>query len=407
MDTSTSIALITKYSTDGFDAVYKAEAVSSMLRKESQFVKFVGSKTVKIAKMAFGGLGNYYRNNLGDDRVAGTATGVGYQGKNATLTWEEHTISMDRAAKYAIEKFDDEESGGLLVGHALTEINRTQIIPEVDAYCMSKIFQNAGKVVNEASNGKPLEALNAALTYEGKNEIPENGQLIFMSFDYLNALRNTTELTKFMQQGDFSKDVSFRMTSYEGRKLVLVPPARFATEYVFGEEGYARTASAKDIDFIVMPLDSVTHVVKFQQTKILSGDIAIAMSNMDGFVILARIYHDVFVLDNKRIAIYAHTGWFTSGSNELNKDFGKLTGNIWYKDSTKRIDTIIATPGDVINHTIAAPYATSITLGTTALSSVEGTKPFKVGDTYDSTNYKYYLVNSAGVSVAEVVAHAI
>lgn len=128
-NTTTSIALITKYSTEGFDKVYKQDAISSILSKDSAFVKPTGNKTVKIANLAFGGLNNYVGNNLGDDRRDGAESGFGYQGSQASLRWEERTIRMDRAAKYVIEKFDDEESGGLLVGNALTEINRTQIVP--------------------------------------------------------------------------------------------------------------------------------------------------------------------------------------------------------------------------------------------------------------------------------------
>ena len=130
-----SIELITKYSPQYWDVVYKQEAVTSILDANPKIVKFEGTKTVKIAKWQNGGLQNYYRNNSGDPRVA-TGTGdfagasdFGYQKSAARLTWEEFTLRCDRGAAFEIEYFDNEEAGGELVGLGVTEISRTSIVP--------------------------------------------------------------------------------------------------------------------------------------------------------------------------------------------------------------------------------------------------------------------------------------
>ena len=46
------------------------------------------------------------------------------------------------------------------------------------------------------------------------------------------------------------------------------------------------------------------HIVKYNKVKVLSGDVVLAGSNYDGYALYARVYHDVFVPDNKRIALY-------------------------------------------------------------------------------------------------------
>lgn len=316
-----SIELITKYSTKAWDQVYKAESRSALLDAPSAQVQFTGAKTVKIAKFSATGLGNYYRNNDGDPR-ANTASGAyfGYAGGNVGLTWEEFTLKQDRSAMYQIEKFDDEETDGLTLGAATTEINRTIIIPEVDAYCFSEIAKyaeslggdNVKEVVFDSANHKPLAALNAALLYFDENEVPAEKQIIFVSPKYMTALRNDDggELNRYLLQSDFKKDVSYTMVSYEGRQLVVVPPSRFKTLIKMTNSGYAWSANSKDIDFMVVAKDAVMHIVKYNKVKVIGGDMNLAGAHFDGFSIFARVYHDVFVPDNKRYALYVHVGGF-------------------------------------------------------------------------------------------------
>lgn len=130
-----TIETITKYSTKAWDKVYKAESMSSLLDAPESQVQWTGAKTVKIAKFVAGGLGNYYRNNDGDANVAYPTTDVsdfgpfGYPTSNVGLVWEERTVKMDRAARYPVELFDNEETDGLVLGAATTEISRTIMIP--------------------------------------------------------------------------------------------------------------------------------------------------------------------------------------------------------------------------------------------------------------------------------------
>ena len=143
-----SIGLITKYSPEYFDKVYKQEAVTSVFDANRESVKFTGAKTVKIGKLQLGGLGNYYRNNDQVPNVAGSqsfygSAGFGYQRSQMNYAWEEFTLTQDRAAAFPIEYFDDEEAGGEVVGRVVTEVSRTVIVPEVDAYALSTIAEKA------------------------------------------------------------------------------------------------------------------------------------------------------------------------------------------------------------------------------------------------------------------------
>ena len=133
---SNRIELIAKYSPQAWDKVYKQESMSSLLDTATFKIEFTGAKTVRIGKWQNGGLKDYYRNNIGDERidyngisagennstVDGNAKllnqsefvghpGFGYQRSATRFVWEEFTLKCDRAAAFQIEQFDNEESG--------------------------------------------------------------------------------------------------------------------------------------------------------------------------------------------------------------------------------------------------------------------------------------------------------
>ena len=139
-----AIELIKKYSTKAWDKVYKAESISSLLDAPNSMIKFdeafEGANTVKIARFESGGLSDYYRANTPVDGnfqhgygTAGEGRGFGYQMSSLAVKWETFKMRIDRAARFHIEKFDDEETDGLAVGMATSEVSRTIMIPR--AYC--------------------------------------------------------------------------------------------------------------------------------------------------------------------------------------------------------------------------------------------------------------------------------
>lgn len=399
-----NIELITNYSPKYWDLVYKQEAVTSVLDANPKLLQFTGAKTVKIGKFQNGGLSDYYRNNnangLGDSRVPQAPAGAdfvgasdfGYQKSGMRLVWEEFTLKCDRAAAFEIESFDNEESGGELVGLGVTEISRTTIIPEVDAYCLSKIAEYAGlggKVVVEAIGTDPLKKLNAAFQYFEEHEVPADDQICFVSPAFMSALRNTNEVTKFLTQEDFtaSKDIRFKIEKYEGRTLITVSPDRLRTDIKLGNGGYSWGSNSKAINFLMVAKSAVMHVVKYEKVKVIDGDTNLAARGFDGYTVFARIYHDVFVPENKQVAIYVHESDAAAAAKPVVELDIRTTGT----GATTKIKAINTLPGNVL-----AFVGTTTETGVDAAGKLSDISKFtvaRVGDTIASTS-TFYAVDS-------------
>lgn len=391
MNTVNSIGLITKYSDQFFDKVYKQDSVTSILDTTDERVKFIGAKTVKIAKMQFGGLSNYYRNNAeAGSAPAGTqfygSAGFGYQQSNAKMQWETFTLSQDRAASFPIEYFDDEESGGLLVGNAVTEISRTIIVPEIDAYALSTLAANAGKKATTEGGITPanaLSALNDAFLYFEEHEVPAADQVIYVSPAFMKALRESTQITRFIEPAPGEKKVSYKITEYEGRTLITVPPTRFRTDYKAYDGGYGFGSDSKLINFLAVSKSAVIHIKKYEKVKIVSGDLNLAANGFDGYTVYARVYHDVFVPDNKKVGIYANIAETTSTSDLP----AKLTVT---KDGTK-IKSIEIEPASQAAIAVTTTKTGTINVGDkldpATVSLVYVDQVFKTGET------KFYAIS--------------
>lgn len=396
-----NIALITKYSPDAWDKVYKQEAVTSVLDANKGMVQFTGAKTVKIAKFSNGGLFNYYRNNDGslidESRVAtpsGSFVGAadfGYRPSAMKLVWEEFTLRQDRAAAFQIEEFDNEESGGNLVASGVTEIARTTLVPEVDAYCLSTIAgytnANLGNLVAEnivigtasTKQANPVAALDAGITYLKKQQVPLNDQIAFCSCDFMSALRQTSEngIVKPLLQSELGKDVdtTFEITKFMGIKLIEVEPNRLRTNISLldtGMGGYTWGSGSKQINFLIVSKSAVMHIVKYEKTKVISGEANLAGRGFDGYTVFTRIYHDVFVPDNKRVGIYCSVAYSDIAAPGVKLDI--------LLNAKSDIESITYTPGNMLYFVGISSDATQ-TVGTTLTNFTPVAEGYHVTET--------------------------
>ena len=402
MNTVNSIGLITQFSDKYFDKVYKQDSVTSVLDTTDERVKFIGAKTVKIAKMQFGGLSNYYRNNAeAGSAPAGTqfygSAGFGYQQSNAKMQWETFTLSQDRAASFPIEYFDDEESGGLLVGNAVTEISRTIIVPEIDAYALSTLAANAGKQATTEggiTSANALSALNDAFLYFEEHEVPAADQVIYVSPAFMKALRESTQITRFIEPAPGEKKVSYKITEYEGRTLITVPPTRFRTDYKAYDGGYGFGSNSKLINFLAVSKSAVIHIKKYEKVKIVSGDLNLAANGFDGYTVYARVYHDVFVPDNKKVGIYANIAESASTSD--------LPAKLTVTNDKLKIASIVIEPADRAAIAVKTTQTGTIKVG----DKLDPAKVdlIHVGDTFSAGATKFYAIsgNYTVLAIADV-----
>ena len=291
---SNSIALASKY-LPLLDEVYKKEACSAILDTPAARVNWVGANAVNIMKLSAVGLGAYSRN-------------AGYVPGDTTGAWETHTIAVDRGRSYQIDYLDNEESLGLVVGNLLGEVERVNIIPELDAYRFAKLAGTSnidgttGAIVVGTTDVPALIA--AAEASMDDNEVPSEGRILFVSPTCYNALKAKIE-RRFINS---ESNVNYAVEYFDDMRIIRVPQPRFNTAITLatpsahdGAGGY--TATGENINFMIVHPSAVLQVMKHYSPRLFTPEQNI---EADAYRLNIRYAGDTFVLANKVKGIYLH-----------------------------------------------------------------------------------------------------
>ena len=290
------IALAEKY-LPLLDEVYKRGSLTAVLDATSNKVKFVGGNKVEIFKTNVEGLGDYSRNS-------GFVTG------DVNASWEPMVLTKDRGRSFQVDAMDDEETMGMAFGTLASEFLRTQVIPELDAYRLSKYASTPGATVVSgavSSASKIKDLIFDAEEKMGDDEVPAEGRLLFVSEKVYKLLKG--EITVVVQNGQ--NGYNYSIETFDGMRVIKVPKNRFMTGITLldgkssGQKagGYTKKNGESYINFMIVHPSAVIQTVKHVVPRIFTPNENI---NADAYKFDYRVYHDAFTEENKVAGIYVH-----------------------------------------------------------------------------------------------------
>lgn len=296
-----SIELIRKYSHETLDEIFQKGAVTSILERNQNLLKFINAKTVLLPSIEMDGLGDYSRSG-------------GYPTGSVSVEWEPYTLEMDRGKEFIVDAMDDEETAGIAFGSLSNEFTRLHIIPEVDAYRLSTIFSKAEEdniTEGNLTANKVIEQFNKEIEGFENDEVGIDQVVGFISTELDRMLKDSTELQKKITQTDYQapNGLTFKVRAYEGIPLIVVPKKRFKTSYVFNdggaEEGFGfePAEDAVDINYMFVHYRAALPVKKHAPTKVWTPE---ENQTHDAYKFQTRLYHGIFTPKNKTVGIRAH-----------------------------------------------------------------------------------------------------
>lgn len=289
--------------TGELDKAVVQKTVTGFLTDNAMRTKFVGNKTVLIPEMSFSGLGDY-------DRVTGFVSGT------VTVTAEPYTLTMDRGRSFQLDREDNDETGiADLAGQVMGEFVRNKVVPEIDAYVLSKLGGFAAGQTQTVTGDPATQAfkmLSEAIR-KVQNEAGYDEEMVaFVDSTLWGALQQSSEVTRALVTSNFKKGaVDTVVKSLNGVAILPTPDSRMKTAYDFNDGttdgqkdgGFTPSESAKSIGFIVMPKRAASLVKKTEKIRTFTPD---QNQNADAWKFDYRLYYDLFIRNSLEKAIYAY-----------------------------------------------------------------------------------------------------
>ena len=279
-------------------------AVTGFMEDPTLRAKFVGAKTVLVPELEMTGMGDY-------DRKNGFAKGA------VDITNTPFTLQQDRGTTFTIDDQDMDESGAAVtMANAMATFVEDHVVPEVDAYVLSKIAGMANEAAQTITGTPATEAYKMLVEAIAKvqNKVGYNKELVaFVDGTFYAALNSTPEISRHLVTGEFKHgEMNTMVKKLNGVAILPVPDDRMKTAYTFypgdvnGESagGFEPTGAAKSIGLIVMPKKAASLIKKTAKTRIFTPA---QNQTADAWKGDYRIYYDVVVKNSQKKGIYVYT----------------------------------------------------------------------------------------------------
>ena len=284
--------------TDELDKAIVQKAVTGFFADNIFRAKFAGAKTVIMPDISFVGLADYNRDS-------------GFSLAGTTIGNTSYTLTKDRGRKLQIDREDMDETGvANLAGQVLGEYVRTQVVPEMDAYVLSKL----AKVASDKSHKTTYAAAKAASQLvtainNVQSRVGYDEELVaFCDPTFYAQLMNSTEFSRNIVVSDFAKGgLNTRVKFFNDVALIPVTEDRMREEYDFkaGTEatssaaatgGFAPKANTGYTRALVIPKKGASLVKKTETLRRFTPEQNI---DADAYAFNYRLYYDVFVKKSK------------------------------------------------------------------------------------------------------------
>ena len=282
-----TIALAKNY-TSILDEVYCNASVTADLTSDNTMVRAgANANEIVYPQISVSGLGDYSRNS-------------GYTDGSVNLEWITAKFNYDRGTKISVDVMDNVESRDIAFTMAGSELMRTKVAPEADAFVFATLAGTAGiSKATPATYADATEFLNALIVAKNKmdeDEVPEEGRILYATPTLMNGVM-ALDTTK-------SREI---LNSFTVKKKV--PQSRFYTAIDLldgkspSEEAghYKKATEGKEINFMIVHKPAV---IKFDKHTVSDIIPASANPSADADISKYRKYGIVDVYQNKVAGIY-------------------------------------------------------------------------------------------------------
>lgn len=238
-------------------------------------------------------------------RVDGDRDTIGTRKRNFDNSWTPLALSNQRTWQTLVHPRDIDETNQVAsIGNITRVFNEEQKFPEMNAYCISKVYADwiaKGKIPSEVvlTTENVLLEFDNMMTQMDNDRVPRAGRILYVTPETRTLIQNAKTIYRTIDIGSRSQALQRAVTSIDEVEIPeSVPKDMMKTVYDF-TEGWKVDDTADQINMVLIhPMAVITPVTyEFAQ---LDPPSAGSQGKWDYF---EESFEDVFVLPNKENAI--------------------------------------------------------------------------------------------------------
>ncbi|HBF2379005.1 capsid protein [Clostridioides difficile] len=254
--------------------------------------RWTGSKTIEIPTISTTG------------RVDSNRDTIAVAQRNYDNAWEPKVLTNQRKWSTLVHPADIDQTNHVAsIGNITQVYNEEQKFPEMDAYCISKIYADwtaLGKVADTTviTTANVLEIFDMMMERMTEARVPENGRILYVTPTINTLIKNAKEIQRTINIKDGGTSLNRQTTDIDSVKIIKIPSALMKTAYDF-TTGWKAGAGAKQINMSLIHPSAVITPVSYQFST-LDEPRAVTEGK---YLYFEESFEDVFILNKKADAI--------------------------------------------------------------------------------------------------------
>ncbi|MCC0752996.1 capsid protein [Clostridioides sp. ZZV13-5731] len=254
--------------------------------------RWTGSKTIEIPTISTTG------------RVDSNRDTITAAQRNYDNAWEPKVLTNQRKWSTLVHPADiDQTSYVASIGNITKVYNEEQKFPEMDAYCISKIYADWTALGNTAdttvlTTANILEVFDSLMEKMTEARVPAVGRILYVTPGVDTLIKNAKEIQRTVNIKDGGTSLNRQTTDIDSVKIVKVPSNLMKTVYDF-TTGWKAGAGAKQIFMSLVHPSAVITPVSYQFAT-LDEPRAVTEGK---YLYFEESFEDVFILNKKADAV--------------------------------------------------------------------------------------------------------
>jgi hypothetical protein len=257
--------------------------------------RWVNAKTVEIPRISTSG------------RVAADRDTVGVAQRNYDNAWETKTLTNQRKWSTLVHPADINQTNAVASISNITQVyNEEQKFPEMDAYTVSKIYNDwltttaDGEDATRTADTTALTTANVLSVFDSlmlkmdNERVPANGRILYCTHEVKALLKNADQISRSLDVNTNKGNINRAANRLEEVEIIGVPATLMKSKYNF-TTGWTPTEDADQINMmLVHPLCVITPVA-YSFAK-LDEPTAVTEGK---YYYYEESFEDVFILNKK------------------------------------------------------------------------------------------------------------